>query len=374
MDDNRQWHYFPEFAESALQVQIDQWSKEFPEMGILAFVAEASKDDVAALQTLCRSNNISLIGALFPALIAGSSFYNSGILLFLMPKMPGYFLHPEICPSTGGAELAEKAVELLGSDEGGTLFMIFDSMVPNISTLLDRIYLQLADSVGYAGVNAGSETFQPMPCLFDSERLVQNGLLAIWFRHASPALLEHGYSLPEQIITVTTSNGNCIETIDWRPAFEVYQELAREQYGLEITQENFYEFGVHFPFGIVRARGDVLVRIPVALTENGALYCVGEVPENSILTLLHGPADKLMEGVVRLSKKAANTGNSMFFYCAGRKMHLGDSSAAQELEHMSSEAGEQAGAVTLGEIGNFEAGGYPQFHNGTLVHFPWDPQ
>jgi len=35
---------------------------------------------------------------------------------------------------------------------------------------------------------------------------------------------------------------------------------------------------LHFPFGIIRANHEVLVRIPVALEEDGSLFCVGEVP------------------------------------------------------------------------------------------------
>ena len=60
-----------------------------------------------------------------------------------------------------------------------SLFLIFDAMVPNIASVVDGIYLALANRVEYAGVNAGSETFQPMPCLFDGERVVGNGLLGL---------------------------------------------------------------------------------------------------------------------------------------------------------------------------------------------------
>jgi hypothetical protein len=80
--------------------------------------------------------------------------------------------------------------------EKPTLFMIFDGMVPNIASVVDGIYLALANRVEYAGVNAGSETFQPMPCLFDGERVVGDGLLGLLLPAGMVPLLAHGFARP----------------------------------------------------------------------------------------------------------------------------------------------------------------------------------
>jgi hypothetical protein len=57
--------------------------------------------------------------------------------------------------------------------------MLFDSMVPNIGSLLDESYLHMANCVHYDGANAGRETFQTMSCWFDGQRIVSNGVLAL---------------------------------------------------------------------------------------------------------------------------------------------------------------------------------------------------
>ena len=116
------------------------------------------------------------------------------------------------------------------------------------------------------------------------------------------AILEHGYHTNPHTSYATSTNGNCISQIDWRPAFEVYRELVREHYGEEITAENFYQYGVHFPFGIVRANHHVVVRIPVMLTDDGSLFCVGEVPANSVLTLLKAPTVRTVETLHNLTE------------------------------------------------------------------------
>jgi len=71
--------------------------------------------------------------------------------------------------------------------------------------------------------------------------------------HHPGAVVEHGYVAPERMISATSTNGNRIIDIDWRPAFDVYREVAKMQFGVEINRDNFYRYAVHFPFGIVRA-------------------------------------------------------------------------------------------------------------------------
>jgi hypothetical protein len=300
-------------------------------------------------------------------------------------KMPHFALYDNL--PVEAAE-AGRAAERIANDicaqidhiSDITLFMLFDAMVPNIGSLLDNIYLHLANRVHYAGANAGSETFQPMPCLFDSERTVQNGVLLMLLTQHKGAILEHGYHTNPHTSYATSTNGNCISQIDWQPAFKVYQELVREHFGEEVTAENFYQYGVHFPFGIVRANHHVVVRIPVRLTEDGSLFCVGEVPANSVLTLLKAPTVRsvetlhnLTEGLQALNGDVKDT-EILLFYCAGRRLHLGIPMATTELEAFAGliHASKIAGALSLGEIGGLTVHGYPLFHNATLVASCWE--
>jgi hypothetical protein len=179
-------------------------------------------------------------------------------------------------------------------------------------------------------------------------------------------------------MNATASEGNRIATIDWRPAFEVYQEVIKAEYGIDLTAENFYQYAVHFPFGILRANGEVIVRIPVAMADDGSLFCVGEVPENSALVLLKSPEAGGNGCLERLAKNldfASAESSSrclLTFYCAGRRMHLGVEAEA-ELAALGVQARlkQLVGALSLGEIGSTQRGGYPVFHNATLVCRPW---
>jgi hypothetical protein len=181
--------------------------------------------------------------------------------------------------------------------------------------------------------------------------------------------MEHGFAAPEEMVAATSTEGNRIASIDWRPAFDVYRERVGAQYGVEITKENFYTYAVHFPFGIMRASGEVLVRIPVALEDDGSLFCVGEVPEHSVLTLLEAPKAEQREAVQALGRRMGSEGGEILtFYCAGRRMHLTDAAPA-ELAALSEATGATGlfGALSLGEIGPCREGGYPLFHNACLL-------
>jgi hypothetical protein len=215
-----------------------------------------------------------------------------------------------------------------------------------------------------------------MPCLFDSDRLVGNAALFILLPRHKGAILEHGYHAPKRTVYATSTEGNRIAQIDWRPAFEVYQELVRAQYGVEIDKDNFYEHAVHFPFGIVRANHHVVVRIPVALNEDGSLFCVGEVPANSVLTLLERPVVDTHETLRVLTegvRAMAGGQDLLLYYCAGRRMHLGLEMATEELREFERRMPGMrvAGALSLGEIGGSTLHGYPLFHNATLVATRW---
>jgi len=375
-----QMRFLPRIEAMELKNTLRQMQKDSPHMGICAFLPEAQKGQLDLLQATCRELSIPLIGAIFPELIKDNDFYTDGIWLFGFNEMPYFSLLEELAVDPDEAcqrtnEIITNIYQHLDDNADAALFMIFDATLPNIGTLLDNIYLQLANRVHYAGVNAGSETFQPIPCLFDTDKLVNNGLLLVLLQSNKGAILEHGYHAPQKVVYATSTNNNCISQIDWRPAFDVYQELVRTQYGVEINRENFYELAVHYPFGIVRANHHVVVRIPVMLTDDGALNCVGEVPANSVLTLLERPivdSDEtlkaLHEGLINLN--GDNTGAELLlFYCAGRRMHIGMETARKELERFKSitQAAQVAGALSLGEIGSSTLHGYPLFQNASLI-------
>ncbi len=375
---------FVEALEAGAVVPVlRRWRADHPGMGVLALVPEPELPGVERLQAICREEAVPLVGGVFPALVRAGRFSTTGAWLLRFDEAPHAFLLPEL-PREGDLDAAADALAddlkpHLGGPAELTLLLLFDAIFPRVGTLLDELYLRLSDRVHYMGAHAGSESFKPIPCLFDAERVIQGGVLATLLRGNRGAVLEHGYEVPQRMIAATSTDGNRIKQIDWRPAFEVYQSMGRALYDAEITRENFYGCAVHFPVGIVRANGTILVRIPVALEEDGSLYCAGEVPANSMLALLAAPlvdstqtVDTLVRGLAEIHGPTAGE-EILLFYCAGRRLHLGLPGAEKELRELErrSEAACVAGALSLGEIGSTRQWAYPLFHNATLLASVW---
>ncbi len=350
------------------------------QVGVLAFVPEG--ENVAILQSACNAAGTHLGGAVFPAVIAEAGLRRQGVVLLNVGAAPPSLLIEGAASSETAGRVTEVIAEFVESwgsaAEDASLFCIFDGLDPMISSHLDRLYLRLADMVRYVGVNAGSDRFVSIPCLFDNSRQIAGGVLVQLLPGHPGAWLEHGFRAPEQFSTATSASGNRVVQIDWRPALDVYREMIHDQYGVAIDRDNFYRLAVNFPFGILRADGEVQVRIPVALDEGGAIVCVGEIPPASVLALLDARG-KEQDAVVRLAARLgemAGTGaridDLLVFYCAGRRLQMGQAAEAElrRLAELTNPSG-SFGALTLGEIGTSRAGGYPLFHNATIVGMPW---
>src|SRR5512143_961327 len=177
-------HYLPQLEAGAVEQLLAELQALYPKLGVCALLPEADKGKVEVLQAASAKHRIPLVGAIFPALVKEGHFLTSGAWLLCFKEMPHFALYDNLPADAAEAELvAEKIAGDLRAHidhiPDMTLFLLFDAMVPTIGTLLDNLYLHLANRVHYAGANAGSETFQPMPCLFDSERLVHNGVLTM---------------------------------------------------------------------------------------------------------------------------------------------------------------------------------------------------
>jgi len=367
--------FFNEVGED-LVAQLVAWRAAWPGVGVLAMVAEKDRDMVAPLQRQCRAAGVPLVGAVFPQLIWERALHARGLLLRALKEMPPWRLVEGLgAPGTMPGSALRSLVDLAGAgDEGEALFTVFDAFVPSIATAMEDIYAEVGDRLHYFGAVAGSETFKPMPCLFDSERLIGDGVLALRLPQHPGAILECGYTVPEQLIPSTVVAGNRIAQIEWRPAFEVYAGMVQRHYGVEVTRENFYEWAVHFPFGIIRADGEMLVRIPVALLDDGSLLCVGEIPENALITVVNAVKPASTDTVRAIAARLAGTtlDDGLVYYCAGRRMHLGPEAAAAEIcalgEAMA--PARAGGALTLGEIGTARRNRLPLFYNATIVTIP----
>ncbi len=370
------WRYFENWETSTVSQWLHEWKSQGEDCGILALLPEAEKSLVIHLQSCAMDARLPLLGAVFPQLIVQADFKRQGVLLIGLNPMPKHSLCAGLSLPNGRTAAVNTLAEWVEAeeDQDGTLLLLFDGLYGQTASFLADLYYEIGDNCRHAGINAGSESFQSMPCLFDHQQWLDDAIMGILLPHHPGAALEHNYQIADIALTASAASGNKISRIDLEPAFDQYVKLVREQYAEDVSRENFYHMGVHFPFALVRANGELLIRIPVAVDDEGALFCVGEVPEGALLTLAHGIEVGNPATVYKLVAQYQNlqAASGLFFFCAGRRMHLGEDGAVLELAQLAASLPDQPvlGALTLGEIGNSSSGGYPLFHNATLVALP----
>jgi hypothetical protein len=374
------WTYLEAIDDAALKAIFQDWRRQQPNLGILALASEHESGAVAALQQAANQVALPLAGAVVPGLVIGGGFRRQGILLLAVDAAVPQAIIPLQRGGVGTdadavAELAAFVDSHAGEEETDTLLLLVDAMTPDVGSLLDQLYLNVGNRVRYAGSNVGSETFRPVPCLFDNTRFVQGAALALLLPRNPGAVLAHHYCGTNSLNVATSTHGNRIATIDGRPAFDVYRDLIRKAHGVALTRENFYQHAVHFPFALHLAEGEPLVRIAVSVDDDGGLHCIGEVPEFSLLYVVEAASPDSLKTAqaVAAGVCAHDPAAVLAFYCAGRLLHHGEAAAEHELAALQDALAPAPvfGAFSLGEVASYQGQGYPRFHNATLVALPW---
>jgi methyl-accepting chemotaxis protein len=184
--------------------------------------------------------------------------------------------------------------------------------------------------------------------------------------------VNHGLRPTTPQMRVTRAEGNVVYEIAGRPAFTLYQEHAAAR-GVDLTPERAgpyligNELGLHFLDKIAR------VRAPLAVGADGSLRCAAEIPAGSMVSILDGKAESMLEAVRGAANEAkASLGGRpaagvLLFDCVCRGMIL-RSRFSHEIDVVRSVFGSVpvAGFLTYGEIARY-AGRLDGWHNATAV-------
>jgi hypothetical protein len=184
--------------------------------------------------------------------------------------------------------------------------------------------------------------------------------------------LEHGWRPYGPPVLATQTRGESVVDLDFDNAFSVYSASAASR-GDEVRREHFAPFAMLHPLGIPGASGDYVIRDPISVEPDGALRCLAAVPDGSLLRVMEGEPDTLIQAAreaARASRERAGgaLAFSLVFDCVSRSRVLG-SRMAEELAVMQEELGDKVpmlGCLTFGEVGA-QGVALPQFHNKTTV-------
>ena len=338
---------------------------------VLILLAEKSRAEIPGLIRELKKSRINFCGGVFPGVIHGDKHYDEGAVVLVLPALEKPFLIREldttrfVLPDFGRKVKRTRRRKY-------TAIILVDGWSPFISLFLSEIFNQLGNSFRYFGGGAGSLSSRRKPCIFTPDGEFRNAALIIFTELESTLGVRHGWKRLTGPIMATKTHNHTISELNWAPALEVYRGSVEPHYGEKITDHNYSQVSMNYPFGISKEGCEDIVRDPIAVNKKGEFTCVGEVPENAALYILNGEKDSLLEAAGQAARDSLKQKRKEIKYClvadcVSRRLFLGDE-FQKELEIVRNIISPciPCGILSIGEIAS-HGESYLELFNKTIV-------
>lgn len=270
--------------------------------------------------------------------------------------------------ATAAGETLAKSLTSAEMDLNSVLIALPDGITGNCVSVVRGIFNVLGSRIRYSGGGAGDnlkfvETFQ-----FLNNKVYKDAVVGalISSNNKIGVGIRHGWRAIGRPVVVTKSKVNIVNQLEGRPAFDVYHEICPE-----VTRENFAEFSMTHPLGIPLLEEEYLIRDPLKVLDDGSIFCVAEVPEKSVVRVMEGTKESILEATKNAAQEAiaglegAEPAAVLVFDCVSLTLILKEDLPKQIKGAIQSVVGEKTpmiGFYTFGEVGTIK-GGPPQLHN-----------
>jgi hypothetical protein len=336
-----------------------------------AFILGCEKNDadIEGMNELLRQCEIPIFGGIFPLIFNGTQTMERGTIVIRGPQDLDLHVLRDI--GARGANLESEVEHFAAAgDASKTVFVLVDGFSPGIGALVDALFAFFGMEHNMIGGGAGYlQDMASRPCLFTNEGLLQDAALVAFTKLDSRVGVCHGFETVFGPFRVTKAEGNTVLELDYEAAADVYGRVVSEHHDAAIPADRFFDVAKAYPFGIARLGGERVVRGPILVTDEGGVVCVGEIREGSIVHILHGSPESLLDAAseakqASLAGTSDGTGLNVLIDCISRVLFLGDR-FDEELAKAQDEL-PLIGAATIGEIAGTRSG-HLEFYNKTCV-------
>lgn len=279
-------------------------------------------------------------------------------------------------PFSSGRRAVEQALQGFSAPREGHhrgVLLLTDAFSGNVEHVVQGAVREAGGGVAWAGGGSGDNlrflrTAQfaghayrdhVVAVVLEAERPFGVGLAHGWLPYGPPVLATH-------------TRAEAVVDLDFDNAFSVYRATAARR-GDEVSRDDFARFAMLHPLGIPCASGHYVIRDPISVEPDGALRCLAEVPDGSLLRVMQGQPETLIAAACEAASTSRRRAGgelafSLVFDCVSRARVLG-SRILEELAGMKQVLGAGVpvlGCLTFGEVGS-QGIALPQFHNKTTV-------
>ena len=360
--------FFPDAEVTTLVEQINQIPRADNAV-VLLFIGEHSTFSVPELLAALRAQQIPVAGGVFPGIIYGDQKYDSGVVADVVPQIQA----PSLVTGLDNANFQVNDLPRPPKDHQYTALVLVDGLTKHVALFLDRLFRRLGNQVSYLGGGAGSLSFQQKPCVFDSQGIYQDAAVVLWLKTTTSLGVRHGWRHLQGPFVANMTEGPSVRQLSNRPALQTYSQIIKIETGKTLTRENFFDIAKGYPLGIYHPKMDHIVRDPITFTDDNALVCVGEVPPRSLIYVLKGSKQSLIDSAHVATNEATRNGgageHNLVIDCISRVLYLEEDfgkELAAVVEALPENAPTPYGVLSLGEIATYQTGRV-EFFNKTFV-------
>lgn len=303
--------------------------------------------------------SFKILGAIFPEIIFNNRVYDDGLIAIKIDGNKELYLIQDI---------KNPALESYDFSQTKSIITIFDGMSSYGEKFLQTLFTCTNIDTKILGGGAGVLQPKSSHIIFDNNAFYTNSALLLTMQIDINLAVQHGWEYLEGPFVVTSSQDGILKGIDFQNAFEIYKRVVEKDANIKLTKENFLEIAKMYPLGIVKYRGEQIVRDPVKYNESG-LELIGMIENNSVINILKGNKKTLIKATKKASKQVISKfSESVFMFdCLTRKDFL-EEEFEKELDIICKQKKSMnvIGAITIGEVAN-DGQSYINFLNKTCV-------
>lgn len=362
-------------------------SSDFEQGLTLALESDAN----SLLILACNSNNFTpeqvnplltrcalpIFGGIYPKLIFKKKLMQQGCIIIGFKAVAEVSLIKGLSSLTSEAQI-ENAIEETQLNQNqfannDSFLMFYDSLINNIDPFIDGLFDILDHHINIIGGGAGNLEFKQNACVFTNQGLLVDVIQLVNIKNKITAGATHGWEILKGPFLVSEADKQTIKSLNYSPAFNTYKEAIESLSNHTFNGDNFFDIAKHFPLGIEDITNQLVVRDPI-LTHDGCIQCVGSIPVNSMVYLLKGSIDCLVDSAKQAAILATTQTDdseftaTMIFDCISRVLYMEDH-FSRELDLIADQCNEQAlfGVLCLGEIANNQSGAIKLLNKSTVI-------
>jgi len=311
------------------------------EVKYLIFVASSTN----ILLENFNKENIKIYGAIFSHLIYKNKLYEKGLISIEISEE----LNLSFIKNTRDYNFDDCKYS-----QSKSIITVFDGFSENTENFLINLFENIDFNTNIIGGGAGVLEDKTKKVLFNNEGFFSDSAILLFLNKKIKSSSKYGWEYLSGPYIVTSNEKNLLKTIDYIDALELYKDVVKEDCGLTLTKDNFSDISKNYPIGIIKYTGDEILRDPICF-ENGNLILIAEIRANSIVNILKGNKNNLINAASEGAKEALdeNSNLAIVFNCITRKTFL-EEDFEKELDSIYKEikTNNMIGVITVCEIAN----------------------